>query len=119
MDIAAYFIGPVRAVYADTDREYSTMPYNGTGGAIFARFMAFYNRRLEVIARKRLMAGTYGRNNLKHRHLITTPFEPNMKAVRHLFRGMKVWLKLEAETLFIRPVPALRDPVAEPTPRVA
>ena len=114
MDIAAYFIGPVRAVYADADKEYSTMPYNGTGGAIFARFMSFYNRRLETIARKRLTAGTYGKNNLMHRHLVRVPYEPNLKAVRHLFKGMKVWLKLEAETMFIRPVEALPEVMAKP-----
>ena len=119
MDIAAYFIGPVRAVYADTHREYSTMPYNGTGGAIFARFMRFYNRRLETIARKRLAAGTYGKNNLKHRHLVRVPFEPNMKAVRHLLGGMKVWLKLEAETMFVRPAEELPETVMSPTTTAA
>ncbi len=120
LDISAYFIGPVRAVYHDTDREYSTMPYDGTGGAIFARFMRFYNRRLELIARKRLMAGTYGKNNLKHRHLIRVPFEPNMKAVRHLIGGMKVWLKLEMETMFTLPIEELPDPrKAAEAPRVA
>ena len=110
MDIAAYFIGPVRAVYANADKEYSTMPYNGTGGAIFARLMSFYNRRLEVIARKRLTAGTYGKNNLKHRHLIRLPYEPNMKAVRHLFGGMKLWWKLEAETMFTKAAAELPEP---------
>ncbi|QJE94688.1 NAD(P)/FAD-dependent oxidoreductase [Luteolibacter luteus] len=110
MDIAAYFIGPVRAVYADADKEYSTMPYNGVGGAIFARFMRFYNRRLETIARKRLTAETYGKNNLKHRHLVRVPFEPNLKAVRHLFGGMKIWLKLEAETMFTKAAAELPDP---------
>jgi hypothetical protein len=120
MDIAAYFIGPVRAVYADADREYSTMPYNGPGGAIFAKLMACYNRRLEVIARKRLAAGTYGRNNLKHRHLLRMPFEANTKAVRHLLHGMRIWLKLEAETLFIRPIAALPQPADTlAAPRVA
>jgi hypothetical protein len=82
--------------------------------------MAFYNRRLEVIARKRLAAGTYGKNNLKHRHLLRMPFEANTKAVRHLLHGMRVWLKLEAETLFVRPIDPLPRP-AEPQalPRMA
>ena len=114
MDIAAYFIGPVRAVYANPDKEYSTMPYDGVGGAVFARFMRFYNRRLETIARKRLTAGTYGKNNLKHRHLVRVPYEPNLKAVRHLFHGMRVWLKLEAETFFTRPVEAMPETVEKP-----
>ena len=120
MDIAAYFIGPVRAVYADTHREYSTMPYNGPGGAVFAKFMRFYNRRLETIARKRLAAGTYGKNNLMHRHLVRVPFEPNMKAVKHLFSGMRVWLGLEMETMYIRPAEELPQPALSTTkPRMA
>ena len=66
------------------------------------------------------MAGTYGKNNLKQRHLIRVPFEPNMKAVRHLLGGMKVWLKLEAETMFTQPIPALPDPMEKAAaPRVA
>ncbi|WP_367873871.1 NAD(P)/FAD-dependent oxidoreductase [Luteolibacter sp. Populi] len=125
MDIAAYFIGPVRAVYANADKEYSTMPYNGLGGAIFAKFMRFYNRRLETIARKRLTAGTYGKNNLKHRFLVTVPYEPNLKAVRHLFHGMRVWLKMEVETMFVRPLEAMPEKMEKKegekavTPRMA
>jgi hypothetical protein len=82
--------------------------------------MAFYNRRLEVLARKRLAAGTYGKNNLARRHLLRTPFEANTKAVRHLLHGMRVWLGLELETLFVRPVPALpQNSEATLVPRMA
>lgn len=119
LDIAAYFIGPVRLVYTWTDMEFSKMPYNGPVGAAFARFMALYNRRLETIARKRLAAGTYGRNNLMNRHFIRMPFETNGKAVRHLFRGIRAWLKLEAETAFLRAAPPLPDPAEKAQPALA
>src|SRR5690606_4688006 len=117
LDIAAYFIGPVRLVYQWTDKEFSKMPYNGRIGAAFAGFMALYNRRLETIARKRLAAGTYGRNNLMQRHYIRVPFEMNGKALRHFLRGIRTWLKLEAESLFLRPAPPLPEPPASaPSP---
>jgi hypothetical protein len=48
------------------------------------------------------------------------PFEANTKAVRHLLHGMRIWLKLEAETLFIRPIAALPQPADSlAAPRVA
>ncbi|GAA5483254.1 NAD(P)/FAD-dependent oxidoreductase [Haloferula sargassicola] len=106
LDIATYFIGPVQLVYRVTDLEFSKMPYNGPIGNVFAKFMALYNRRLEVIARKRLAAGTYGRENLDHSYLIRTPFNAGLGAMRHFFRGVSIWLGLELETLFRRPIPA-------------
>ncbi len=41
MDVAAYFIGPVRLVYENTVEEFSLMPYDGPAGKFFAEFMAF------------------------------------------------------------------------------
>jgi flavin-dependent dehydrogenase len=107
LDIAAYFVGPVRLVYHWTDREFSKMPYNGNIGAAFGSFMAFYNRRLERIARVRLAKGEYGKNNLGQRYFIRIPFEASPKAFGHLFRGVKTWLKLEWECLFTRPLPPM------------
>ncbi|MBB5353354.1 flavin-dependent dehydrogenase [Haloferula luteola] len=118
LDIATYFIGPVQLVYRDTDREFSKMPYNGPIGAVFAHFMALYNRRLELIARKRLAAGTYGKENLDHSYLIRTPFNAGLGALRHFFKGIWIWLSLEGETLFQRPIPAMQSPSpSEPATR--
>ncbi|MBK1828797.1 NAD(P)/FAD-dependent oxidoreductase [Haloferula rosea] len=119
MDIATYFLGPVQLVYNWTDQEFSKMPYHGVPGGIFGRFMAFYNKRLEQIARKRLKTGRYGVNNLHHPYLIKTPFVASVKASGHLFRGLFAWLKLELETAFVRPeepVPAPRDHATTPRP---
>ncbi len=107
LDIAAYFVGPVRLVYHWTDVEFAKMPYNGPIGARFGKFMAFYNRRFEIIARKRLANGTYGKNNLGRRYFIRRPYEPTLKSFGHLFEGLLVWLKLEVATTFVRPVPAM------------
>src|SRR6476620_9830661 len=88
------------------------MPYNGPIGALFGKFMAFYNRRLELIARRRLANGTYGMNNLGQRYFVRVPFEASPKAFGHLFRGIRTWLKLELTTAFVKPVPALETPTS-------
>ncbi len=108
MDLACYFIGPVRLVYENPDMEFSIMPYQGTGGAIFARFMTFYNRRLVHIAKKRHAAGADGLQNLGNRWLIKQGFIPTFKVLTLLRMGMKVWLKAEWSAMFLpalKPVP--------------
>lgn len=112
LDIAAYFVGPVRLVYLFTDVEFSKMPYNGPIGAFFGKFMALYNRRLEVLARKRLANGTYGKNNLGQRYFVRVPFEASPKAFGHLFRGVRAWLRLELGLMFTKPIPAMETPTA-------
>lgn len=107
MDLACYFIGPVRLVYENPDMEFSIMPYQGTGGAIFASFMTFYNRRLVHIAKKRHAAGMTGRENLDHRWLIKQGFIPTFKVASLLRMGLKVWLKAEFGALFLPSVKAL------------
>lgn len=95
MDIAAYFLGPVRSVYTDDDTEFEKMPYNGKAGHGFALFMALYNRRLVKLAKKKITARTYGDKNLDHSFLITTSFNPDPSSMKHLLKGVKIWLKLE------------------------
>jgi flavin-dependent dehydrogenase len=122
LDIGTYFIGPVQLVYRSTDSEFSKMPYHGRIGAGFARFMAFYNRRLGRIARKRLKVGRYGIHNLDSRRLISISFDANFKAFGHIMRGVRRWLRLELETAFIR-LPAkpaaTSEPAASPAPESA
>lgn len=117
MDIAAYFVGPVRLVYQFTDAEFSKMPYDGAIGAFFGKFMSHYNHRLETIARKRIHAGTYGKRNLDHRYFIRRPFEPSPKSFRHLFDGIRAWAKLELTSAFHKPAPALAQPAPTPIPK--
>jgi flavin-dependent dehydrogenase len=119
MDIAAYFVGPVRLVYHWTDAEFSKMPYDGAVGAFFGRFMGFYNHRLETIARKRLAAGNYGKHNLDQRYFIRRPFEASTKSFRHLFDGIRAWMKLEVECAFTRPTEAMAPAMPQPRPQLS
>jgi flavin-dependent dehydrogenase len=112
LDLGTYFVGPVQLVYRLTDTEFSKMPYDGPIGAGFARFMAFYNRRLERIARKRIANGSYGRHNLGKRMFIKISFFGGPKALGHILRGVRAWLWLELQTAFTRPVEAMPKPTA-------
>ena len=101
MDVAAYFIGPVRLVYENTVEEFSLMPYNGPAGKVFAEFMALYNRRLVGIATKLRQCGRYGENNLHRRYFVKKPFEKGAPSLRHLVQGIGSWLRLELRGLFL------------------
>lgn len=112
LDIASYFVGPVRDVYESPHGMLSKMPYNGTPGAIFARFMACYNRRLVALARKRISRGTYGKNNNTATYLIRSPYLPNLSSFRHLFKGIAYWWKLELMHAFIRTPKTAKAPAS-------
>lgn len=101
MDLACYYLGPVRFAYERPEEEFSAMPYNGTGGAVFAKFMSFYNQRLSHIAKKRIAAGLEGAENLGHRWLIKQGFIPSFKVLALLRSGIKVWLRAEWKALFL------------------
>lgn len=112
MDLACYFIGPVRLVYENPDMEFGAMPYQGTAGAIFAHFMTFYNRRLVHIAKKRHAAGVTGRDNLDHRWLVKQGFVPNFKVLSLLRMGLTVWLKAELKAWMLPAVKSPPEPLA-------
>ncbi len=102
MDLATYFIGPVRLVYTNPAYEWNRLPYDGKAGAVFAKFMAFYNRRLKCIAEKRIAKGIYGMKNLHQSWLLNENFAPNFGSFKLLWMGVKVWLGAEISTVFAR-----------------
>jgi len=112
MDVATYFLGPVRGVYGNEDVEFEQMPYTGPFGRAFANFMAFYNKRLVKLAKKKITAGTYGDMNLDESFLVTRSFNPDQTSSKLLFQGMKIWLKLEMKLAF---TPAAKDVVIPST----
>lgn len=105
MDVGTYFVGPVRGVYENDDLEFQQMPYSGKIGNGFAHFMAFYNRRLVKLAKKKIAAGIYGNKNLDESFLITGSFNADFRSFKLLLQGVKIWLKLEAKLAF-KPVAA-------------
>jgi hypothetical protein len=116
MDIATYHLGPVRQVYADPATMFGAFPFDGRPGRIAARLIAFYNRRLTAIARKRIAAGTYGARNAGWRLLVGGfTMEPKVSG-RLLFSGLWRWIKLEINAAFL-PKAKRRSPTPLPAPQ--
>ncbi len=107
LDIATYYIGPVRLVYANPDEEFLKLPFNGIHGRLAAAFMKQYNRRLSLIAKRRQEHGIYGANNSGWRSILGG-FEPDASAVRVIFKAVGSWVKLEIghAALGLKPLPA-------------
>lgn len=116
MDVATYHLGPVRQVYSDPATMFGEFPFDGIAGRIASRAIAFYNRRLVAIARKRLAAGRYGRRNTGWRMLVPgfTP-QPGQSG-RLLLNGIWRWLWLELRSLRLRPAPGIHEPLAGVAP---
>jgi flavin-dependent dehydrogenase len=106
LDLSTYFTGPVYGVYSATDTEFSKLPYIGPGGTFFAWWMRLYNQRLAALARKRRAAGIYGRGNLDRRLLLRAGFAPGLSALKITRAGLWEWAKLEAQSVFLKPLPA-------------
>jgi len=94
MDLGLFFFGPVRSAVYCLKYGFGHLPFTGPVDSMVGRFMAFYNRRLAHIARKRHAAGVYGSENLRSRTLIPG-FAPTPGVLKIVWRGIKVWLRAE------------------------
>jgi flavin-dependent dehydrogenase len=104
LDIASYHLGPVRQVYSDPGRQFDFFPFDGVPGRVVARIMRFYNRRLTVLAKRKLAAGVYGQRNAGWR-LLVGGFLPDGTSGKLLLRGMARWLRAEWRGFFLSPKP--------------
>lgn len=100
MDIALFFLGPVRESTTHPEADLDCLPFNGVVDRKVGKFMAFYNRRLSVIARKRMKHGCYGRMNGGWREL-GDGFVPDPRSLRPLSRGVFRWLRAEWHAMFL------------------
>ena len=100
MDLGLFFYGPVQTLVKNVRAGFAEFPFEGAvDGAIVRKIMTFYNRRLVVLAQKKMAAGTYGAMNLDSRMLVKG-FEPNGNAWKPIRQGIKIWLKAELRNLF-------------------
>jgi hypothetical protein len=115
MDIATYHLGPVKQVYSDPATMFGAFPFDGRAGRIAARLIAFYNRRLSAIARKRIAAGVYGRRNAGWRLLIPGFTQDPRQSGRLLFSGIGRWLRMEFGAMWL---PGAKEelPAEQPEP---
>lgn len=113
LDVATYFIGPLRYVYDDTEREFVKLPFQGVPGKVFGAFMRLYNRRLSRLAQCRRAKGIYGWKNHGWRELYDG-FTPDLRVRKLLYKGVGKWLAAEIGTALARPQDDRRIP--QPVP---
>lgn len=117
MDIALFFLGPVRESTRVREADLDCLPFNGAVDRRVGKFMEFYNRRLSHIARMRMDHGCYGRYNTGWREL-GDGFVPDPRSLRPLMRGIVRWLGAEWHAFFLPGARAseVAEPVAELPP---
>jgi flavin-dependent dehydrogenase len=115
LDVGTYFIGLVIPVYKDPEREFLHLPFEGKAGQLFAEMMKFYNRRLVVLAKRRLATGCYGRRNAGWRELYDG-FVPDRRVGKLIRKGLFHWWRAELTNLRLILTPgAKRAPVSAST----
>lgn len=103
LDVSSYHLGPVRQVFADPATQFDELPFDGIPGRIARKTMAFYNRRLSALARKKIAAGTYGDRNANWR-LLVAGFVPEPSVLKPFVKGLLRWWRAELRCAFLRPV---------------
>jgi flavin-dependent dehydrogenase len=98
LDLGCYFIGPVRLIYSDMQKELALLPYNGPIGFAVGKFMRFYNRRLAALGEIRRKKGIWGRKNLGNHCVISESFVPTYAVRKLIMQGVWLWLKCEVST---------------------
>ncbi|MCX7869900.1 MAG: hypothetical protein N2322_08125, partial [Terrimicrobiaceae bacterium] len=102
LDIGLFFLGPGRdAILLRGGCDSDCLPFTGKPDHAISKFMAFYNRRLSAIARRRMAAGCYGRRNSGWQKLIRG-MTPSAAVLRPLTLGLRLWLSAEWHALWLR-----------------
>lgn len=110
LDVGSYFVGLVRPLYQNPEREFLRLPFAGAPGRVVAALMKFYNRRLVALARRRLTSGYYGRANAGWRELYDG-FVPDARVRKLIQKGLFRWWKAELTNLRLI-LSAKRQPAA-------
>ncbi len=107
LDVGMYFVGLVVPVYRDPEREFLHLPFEGTPGRVVGAMMKFYNRRLVVLAKRRLAKGCYGRRNAGWRELYDG-FVPDGRVRKLIRKGLFHWWRAELTNLRLILTPGAR-----------
>jgi hypothetical protein len=98
-------------VYRDPEREFLHLPFEGTPGRIVGALMNFYNRRLVVLAKRRLAKGCFGRRNAGWRELYDG-FVPDGRVRKLIRKGIGHWWRAELTNLRLIFAPDARPDMA-------
>ncbi|MGI8820882.1 MAG: NAD(P)/FAD-dependent oxidoreductase [Chthoniobacterales bacterium] len=98
LDVGSYFAGLVTPVYKNPEHEFARLPFEGMTGRAVAAIMSLYNRRLVVLAKRRLATGTYGAQNAGWRELYDG-FVPDGRVWKLIRKGVFRWWRAELRDL--------------------
>jgi flavin-dependent dehydrogenase len=117
VETALSYMAVIPSKYRDTDH----MRYPPYGEGIWQeagawRMMRTFNRRLQTLARQRRERGIYGRRNLGWRLYGNAPGAGWAGGLPMLRSGLRLWLRLEVETLWARLTRSRRTEDAEVGP---
>jgi hypothetical protein len=98
LDVAAYYFGLVIPAYRNPEEAFLVLPFHGRRGRIAASLMKFYNRRLVVLAKRRLATGHFAKHNAGWRELYDG-FVPDFRVTKLLRKGLFRWWKAELTNL--------------------
>ena len=112
LDVGTYFIGLVRPAYANPERAFLELPFEGLPGRLVGGMMKFYNRRLSALAKNRIAHGAGATRNSGWRELYDG-FVPDIRLQKLIRKGLFRWWK--AELLNLRFWFASRKRVADAT----
>ena len=98
LDVGSYLVGLVSPLYRNPEREFLRLPFEGVPGRVVGRMMKFYNRRLVILAKRRLAAGCYGNANAGWRELYDG-FVPDARVRKLIRKGLFRWWKAELKNL--------------------
>jgi flavin-dependent dehydrogenase len=112
LDVSNYYFGLVRPIYANPERSFLQLPFEGRPGRFFAAMMKFYNRRLSALGRNRIAHGVGGAANAGWRELYDG-FVPDIRLHKLIRKGLLRWWK--AELLNLRFLFAARKPMPRST----
>ncbi len=115
LDVGLYIAGLVQPAYADPEKAFMSLPFEGVPGRVVTALMSLYNRRLAALARQRLAHGTYGLRNEGWRELYDG-FVPDRRVFKLVRKGLLRWWRAELAAFFTAdPAPGeagRRDPAA-------
>ncbi len=118
LDVSSYYLGLIRAIYRDPECAFGSLPFGGIGGRFARNTMAFYNRRLVALAKRRWATGYYGKRNAGWRDLYDG-FVPDTRVRSQIWRGLCRWGKCELINLGLMLRKTITQPAHQPSARLA
>ncbi len=112
LDVASYYFGLVIPTYRNPEKAFLELPFQGTRGGMAAAVMKFYNRRLVVLAKRRLATGHFAKHNAGWRELYDG-FVPDFRVTKLLRKGLLRWWKAELTNVRLMFASPTRKPAKE------